>query len=89
MQKGHPKEGLIRKISWNGATKETHEKIMKGSKWEVVTENLKIFLGIRDKYFSDIDERCTVTLHQSSHNVEPHEYSSDGYTEDTAAVLLR
>ncbi|MDR1139083.1 MAG: glycosyltransferase [Rickettsiales bacterium] len=50
------------KISWNGATKETHEKIMKGSKWEVVTENLKIFLGIRDKYFSDTGERCTVTL---------------------------
>ncbi|AWW50835.1 glycosyltransferase [Wolbachia endosymbiont of Folsomia candida] len=50
------------KISWNGATKETHEKIMKGSKWEVVTENLKIFLNVRDKYFNDTGKRCTVTL---------------------------
>ncbi|WP_319803485.1 glycosyltransferase [Wolbachia endosymbiont (group B) of Euphydryas aurinia] len=50
------------KISWNGATKETHERIMKGSKWEVVTENLKTFLEVRDKYFSDTGERCTVTL---------------------------
>ena len=41
------------KISWNGATKETHEKIMRDSKWENVTENLKTFLNVRDNYFNN------------------------------------
>ena len=50
------------KISWNGATKETHEKIMIGSKWEVVTKNLKTFLEERDKYFYTTNKRCSVTL---------------------------
>ena len=50
------------KISWNGATKEVHEKIMIGSKWEVVTENLKTLLGERDKYFYTTNKRCSVTL---------------------------
>ena len=45
------------KISWNGATKEVHEKIMIGSKWESVTENLKIFLAERDKYFNATNKR--------------------------------
>lgn len=50
------------KISWNGATKETHEKIMKGSKWEMVTTNLKSFLKVRDSYFHQTGKRCTVSL---------------------------
>jgi radical SAM protein with 4Fe4S-binding SPASM domain len=50
------------KISWNGATKEVHEKIMIGSKWEAVTENLKTFLDIRDEYFHTTGDRCSVTL---------------------------
>lgn len=50
------------KISWNGASKEVHEKIMIGSKWEAVTENLKTFLDVRDKYFSKTQKRCSVTL---------------------------
>ncbi|WP_341789372.1 glycosyltransferase [Rickettsia endosymbiont of Polydrusus tereticollis] len=50
------------KISWNGASKEVHEKIMIGSKWEVVTENLKTFLDVRDEYFSKTKKRCSVTL---------------------------
>ena len=50
------------KISWNGATKEVHEKIMIGSKWEVVTKNLKTFLDERDKYFYTTNKRCSVTL---------------------------
>ena len=36
------------KISWNGATKETHEEIMRGAKWEKVTENLKTFLEMSE-----------------------------------------
>ena len=50
------------KISWNGATKETHEKIMKGSKWENVIENLKIFLTVRDEYLKKTGRTCSVTL---------------------------
>lgn len=50
------------KISWNGATKETHEEIMRGSKWEKVTENLKTFLDVRDKYFNVTGKTCKVTL---------------------------
>lgn len=50
------------KISWNGATKEVHEKIMIGSKWEVVTKNLKTLLDERDKYFYVTNNRCSITL---------------------------
>lgn len=50
------------KISWNGATKETHEKIMRGSKWEEVTENLKTFLNVRDNLFKNTGKTCSVTL---------------------------
>ncbi|MFW0020112.1 glycosyltransferase [Rickettsia conorii] len=50
------------KISWNGASKEVNEKIMIGSKWEAVTKNLKIFLDVRDEYFSKTKQRCSVTL---------------------------
>lgn len=50
------------KISWNGATKEVHERIMIGSKWENVTENLKTFLDVRDKYFYTSSKTCSVTL---------------------------
>ena len=50
------------KISWNGATKETHEKIMIGSRWEEVIENLKIFLAVRDEYFENNGITCSVTL---------------------------
>lgn len=50
------------KISWNGATKETHEKIMKGSKWEDMLDNLKTFLSVRDEYFVKSGKSCSVTL---------------------------
>ena len=35
---------------------------MIGSKWEVVTKNLKTFLEERDKYFYTTNKRCSVTL---------------------------
>lgn len=50
------------KISWNGASKEVHEKIMIGSNWESVLENLKTFLQVRDEYFRETGKRCSVTL---------------------------
>lgn len=50
------------KISWNGASKEVNDKIMKGSKWEVMLDNLKTFLEVREDYSSRTGKRCSVTL---------------------------
>lgn len=50
------------KISWNGATKHTHEKIMIGAKWEGMLNNLKIFLAVRDQYYIEHNKACSVTL---------------------------
>lgn len=38
------------KISWNGATKNTNETIMLGSRWEIVLENVREFIAVRDAY---------------------------------------
>ncbi|MFE8071985.1 glycosyltransferase [Marinobacteraceae bacterium S3BR75-40.1] len=50
------------KFSWNGATKETHERIMLGARWETVLENLRTFISVRDAQASDGGNRCRVTL---------------------------
>jgi glycosyltransferase involved in cell wall biosynthesis/molybdenum cofactor biosynthesis enzyme MoaA len=50
------------KISWNGATKQTHEKIMLGSQWEQALSNLKIWVQARDQAAALGKNRCTVTL---------------------------
>jgi MoaA/NifB/PqqE/SkfB family radical SAM enzyme len=50
------------KISWNGATKKTHEKIMIGSKWEQVLANLKTFIKAREEYAKTGKNRCSITL---------------------------
>ncbi len=50
------------KVSWNGATKETHEHIMKGSSWEQVTTNLKTFIRLRDEHAYATGDYCQVTL---------------------------
>lgn len=50
------------KISWNGATKQTHEKIMLGSKWEQVLSNLQAFIRVRDEYAKTGNNRCSITL---------------------------
>ena len=50
------------KISWNGASKETHEEIMIGSNWEMVTSNLKTFIKVRNNYALNNSNRCRVTL---------------------------
>lgn len=51
------------KFSWNGATKETQEKIMLGTNWEKVVNNLDTFVKIRDKYVKNTGgNRCRVTL---------------------------
>jgi len=50
------------KISWNGATKATHEAIMLGSNWEKVVENVRAFIAVRDAIAADRGNRCRVTF---------------------------
>lgn len=50
------------KISWNGATKATHEGIMLGSRWETVVENVREFVGVRDAHAAAGGNRCRVTF---------------------------
>jgi MoaA/NifB/PqqE/SkfB family radical SAM enzyme len=50
------------KISWNGATKATHEAIMLGSRWEKVVENVRDFIAVRDAHAATGGNRCRVTF---------------------------
>ncbi len=50
------------KISWNGATKKTQEKIMKGSRFDKMLENLNIFVRKRDQYAELTGHYCAITL---------------------------
>ena len=50
------------KVSWNGATKGTHENVMLGSSWETVLENVRAFIGVRDAHAGYEGNRCRVTF---------------------------
>ena len=50
------------KISWNGATKETSEKIMQGIDFEKAIENVKEFIKYRNEYFANTGYFCRVTF---------------------------
>lgn len=50
------------KISWNGASKNVQEKIMLGSRWEKVLNNLKKFIIIRNDYAEKGGNYCQITL---------------------------
>ena len=50
------------KVSWNGATKETQERVMLGSNWERVVENVRTFIGVRDEHARAGGNRCRVTF---------------------------
>ncbi|EKE00542.1 MAG: Glycosyl transferase, group 1 family protein [uncultured bacterium] len=50
------------KISWNGATKSTQEKIMQGSNFEKGIQNVKDFLKIRNDYANTGKNYCQTTL---------------------------
>ena len=50
------------KVSWNGATKATHENVMLGSRWETVLENVRSFIGVRDAHAERGGNRCRVTF---------------------------
>lgn len=50
------------KISWNGATKGTHERIMIGARWETVLDNVRTFVTVRDAHAATGGNRCRVTF---------------------------
>lgn len=50
------------KFSWNGATKETHERIMKNSDFDRTLQNLSTFLYMRDDLAASGGNRASVTL---------------------------
>lgn len=50
------------KLSWNGATKATHEAIMLGSHWEKVVSNVRDFVAVRDAHAAAGGNRCRVTF---------------------------
>ncbi|GAB3647325.1 glycosyltransferase [Ramlibacter alkalitolerans] len=50
------------KISWNGATKATHEAIMLGARWEKVVKNVRDFIAVRDAHAATGGNRCRVTF---------------------------
>jgi MoaA/NifB/PqqE/SkfB family radical SAM enzyme len=50
------------KISWNGASKETQEAIMLGTRWERVLENVRTFIRVRDAHAAAGGNRCRVTF---------------------------
>jgi len=50
------------KISWNGATAETSEKVMLGLAFAKAEQNVKEFIAYRDAYFKGNGYFCRVTL---------------------------
>jgi MoaA/NifB/PqqE/SkfB family radical SAM enzyme len=50
------------KISWNGATRETHERVMVGSDWERCLANVRAFVEVRDACAAAGGNRCRVTF---------------------------
>lgn len=50
------------KISWNGATDETAEQIMRGAKFENVLQNVRDFIRIRDEFHFEIGIHCRITF---------------------------
>jgi glycosyltransferase involved in cell wall biosynthesis/MoaA/NifB/PqqE/SkfB family radical SAM enzyme len=50
------------KISWNGATAATHERIMVGTRWQKVLDNARAFIAVRDAHAAAGGDRCRVTF---------------------------
>jgi MoaA/NifB/PqqE/SkfB family radical SAM enzyme len=50
------------KISWNGASKATHEAIMAGVEWEKVVGNVRTFIEVRDAHAASSGHRCRVSF---------------------------
>lgn len=50
------------KISWNGASAETSQKVMKGIDFEQAVANVKELIRIRDEHFANTGYYCRVTF---------------------------
>ena len=50
------------KLSWNGATRETHQNVMLGSNWETVLDNVRTFISVRDAHAARGGNRCRVSF---------------------------
>jgi len=50
------------KISWNGATAETAEKVMQGLNYNQVLGNVKVFVAKRNKLFAETGWYCRITF---------------------------
>jgi radical SAM protein with 4Fe4S-binding SPASM domain len=61
------------KISWNGATQATQEKIMLGSQWENTLANIKKLIQIRDEMFKTHAHYCQITLQLTFLETNLHE----------------
>jgi len=61
------------KISWNGASKETQEKIMIGSQWERGLNDLKTLIHVRDQHAEQGGNRCRITLQMTFLETNVHE----------------
>lgn len=61
------------KISWNGATKETAEKIMLGIDFDQVVSNVKEFIKYRNDYFTDTGYFCRITFQLTFMDNNMHE----------------
>lgn len=61
------------KISWNGATKQTAESVMKGLKFEQAFENARRFIKVRDEHFQETGSYCRVTFQLTFMQSNMHE----------------
>lgn len=61
------------KISWNGASKEVQEKIMLGSRWEKVLNNLEKFIVIRNEHAAAGGNYCQLTLQLTFLEINVHQ----------------
>ena len=61
------------KISWNGATKQTQEKIMLGTRWEQVLENVRTFIRVRNAHAAQGGNQCRVTFQLTFLETNVHE----------------
>ncbi|MDD3804347.1 MAG: glycosyltransferase [bacterium] len=50
------------KISWNGATANTAQKVMKGVNFDQTVEDVKEFISIRDEHYANTGCYCRVTF---------------------------
>ncbi|WP_298393693.1 glycosyltransferase [Flavobacterium sp.] len=63
------------KISWNGATKETSEKVMLGIDFDQAVSNVIEFIKYRDEYFKSTGYFCRVTFQLTFLENNMHELS--------------